>query len=160
MDPRQEWIDAMYRAHRQATLLVAYHLLHDAELAEDITQDAFALLMEKYEQVKDHADVRKWLAKAVQYLVKNEQRKAYHVREVPMGPEDVPSVEDSYFRGLSSSLPPDLRKNDRDVLCMCFEADLPQEECAERLGCSVEAFRMRLTRAKSRYRKLLEKNSS
>lgn len=158
MDPKQEWIDAMYRAYRKRTLIVAYHLLDDTDLAEDIMQDAFALLAKKYEQVKDHPDVQKWLAKAVANLVKNEKRKVYHDREVPMEPDDVPTVEDAYFRGLSSSFPPGLREKDRELLCMCFEADLPQEEIAKRLGCSVEAFRMRLSRAKRRCRKLLEKN--
>lgn len=158
MDSKQEWIDAMYRTYRKPTLKTAYHLLEDMALAEDITQEAFALLTKKYEQVKDHPNVQRWLARAVAYLAKNEQRKAYHGREVPMEPKDVPTVEDAYFRGLSSSFPPGLREKDRELLCMCFEEDLSQEEIAKRLDCSVEAFRMRLSRAKRRCGKLLEKN--
>lgn len=158
MDPKQEWIDAMYRAYRKPTLKTAYHLLEDTKLAEDIMQEAFVLLTKKYEQVKGYTDIQGWLAKTVAYLVKNEKRKVYHEREVPMEPKDVPTVEDAYFRGLSSSFPPGLKEKDRELLCMCFEADLPQEEIAKRLGCSVEAFRMRLSRAKRRCGKLLEKN--
>ena len=158
MDSKQKWIDAMYRAHRQRTLTIAYHLLDDPELAEDITQEAFALLTQKYEQVKGYEDIPNLLARAVANLIKNEKRKAYHRREVAMDPQAVPTVEDAYFQGLSASFPPGLREKDRELLCLCFEADLPQEEIAQRLGCSVEALRMRLSRAKRRCGKLLEKN--
>lgn len=159
-DPRQEWLDAIYREYRRSTYSTAYHLLGNTEMAEDITQEAFAVLARRYDKVKGHPNIKRWLSRTVANLVLNEEKRAYHDREVALKPEHIPTVEDAYFQGLASSFPPGLSEKDRKLLCLCFEKDLPQEEIAAMLGCSVEAFRMRLSRAKARYKKLREKNSS
>lgn len=159
-DPKQEWLDAMYRKYQKTTYLTAYHLIGDQALAEDFVQEAFSVLVRKYDTVKDHPNLRNWLARTTANLIANEYRKAYRRWEVSLKPEDVPTMEDSYFQDLASALPPGLSEKDRELLCLCFEKGLSPEEVAARLGCSVTAFRMRLSRAKVRYEKLREKNSA
>ena len=157
-DAKLEWLDAMYREYRKPTYLVAYHLIGDPVLAEDFVQEAFSVLTRKYDEVKDHPNIKRWLAKTTANLIANESRKAYHSREVAMKPENVPVVEDVYFQDLASVLPPGLSQKDRDLLCLCHDDGLSQEDLAARLGCNVAAFRMRLSRARARYEKLREKN--
>lgn len=159
-DLKREWLDAMYRAYWKPTYLVAYHLTNDPVTAEDFAQEAFSVLTRKYDEVKGHPNIKRWLARTTANLIANEHRKAYHTREVSMKPDDVPTVEDAYFQDLASVLPPELSEKDRKLLSLCFEEELPQEEIAARLGCTVTALRMRLSRAKMRYEKLREKNSS
>lgn len=160
VDQKQEWLDAIYRKYRKATYSTAYHLSGNTETAEDITQEAFAVLARRYDEVKNHPNIKRWLAKTVANLFANESRRAYHDREVALKPEHVPTVEDAYFQDLASSFPPGLSENDRELLRLCFEKQLSQEEIAARLGCNVGEFRVRLSRAKLRYRKLHEKNLS
>lgn len=157
---KQKWLEDMFRAYWRPTYLVAYHLLNDRVLAEDFAQEAFAVLTRKCDEVKGHSNIKLWLARTTANLIANERRKAYHTREVPMKPEDVPTVEDAYFQDLASVLPPELSEKDREVLSLFFEEGMSQEEMAARLGCSVSALRMRLSRAKMRYEKLCQKNSS
>lgn len=160
MEKMQEWAEALYRQHWNSTYKAAYRLLENRALAEEAAQDAFAVLLEKYDSLRDHEDLKGWLARTAANLAANERRRACYHLEVPLNTDEKLSVEDAYFRGLSSSFPPGLSEKDRELLIMCYDACLPQEEAAARLGCSLEAFRMRLSRAKSRCRKLMEENSS
>lgn len=158
-DPRQEWFDAIYLKYYESMRIAAYNLLDGhGEDADDIVQTAFEVLFEKYEHVKDHPHIRGWLFKTLDNVARNEKRKVYHQREVALEPDHIPTVEDIYFRDLASSFPPGLSESDRELLRLCFEEQLSQEEMAARLGCNVRALRERLSRAKSRYRKLYEKN--
>lgn len=156
-DLKREWLDVMYREYWKPTYIVAYHLIGDPVLAEDFAQEAFAVLTRKYDEVRDHPNIKRWLARTTANLIANESRKAYHSREVALKPEDVPTVEDTYFQDLASVLPPGLSEKDRELLSLCYESGLSQEEIAARLGCTVTALRMRLSRAKARYEKLREK---
>lgn len=58
MDKKQEWIDAMYREYRNTTYSTAYHLSGNTQMAEDITQEAFAVLTRRYDEVKDHPNIK------------------------------------------------------------------------------------------------------
>lgn len=160
MDKKQEWIDAMYREYRSTTYSTAYHLSGNTQMAEDITQEAFAVLTRRYDEVKDHPNIKLWLAKTAFNLYTNESRRVYHDREVALKPEHIPTVEDAYFQDLALTFPPGLSESDQELLRLCFEKQLSQKEMADRLGCNVKALRERLSRAKARYKKLHEKNSS
>lgn len=160
MDKKQEWIDAMYREYRNTTYSTAYHLSGNTQMAEDITQEAFAVLTRRYDEVKDHPNIKLWLAKTALNLHTNESRRVYHDREVALKPEHIPTVEDAYFQDLTLTFPPGLSESDQELLRLCFEKQLSQKEMADRLGCNVKALRERLSKAKARYKKLREKNSS
>lgn len=160
-DPKRERFDEAYREYWQVMYRVAFHILHGQETAaEDAVQEAFRILAEKYDEVGDRRDLKRWLLKTVEYVAKNESRKAYRHREVAMETIDFPTVEDAYFQEQGLSFPPGLSERDREVLRLSFEERLTQKESAARMGCTVATFRVWLSRAKRRYEKLCGKNSS
>lgn len=160
-DLKWEEFDAVYLKYWNVMYTVAYRMLNGQRTAaEDAVQEAFRILAEKYDEVENHSDIKKWLLKTVEHVAKNESRKAYRQRETALEPDNIPVVEDAYFQDCALSFPPGLSEKDQRVLRLCFEEELSQEESAARLGCSLETFRVWLSRAKARYKKQYEKNSS
>ncbi|MDO4314276.1 MAG: sigma-70 family RNA polymerase sigma factor [Oscillospiraceae bacterium] len=160
-DPKLQRFNAVYLEYWKVMYTVAYRMLDGQRTAaEDAVQETFRILAEKFDEVENHPDIKKWLLKTVEYVAKNESRKAYRQREIALEPNDVPAVEDAYFRDSGLTFPPGLSEKDQRVLRLCFEEGLSQEESAARLGCSLETFRVWLSRAKSRYKRQYEKNSS
>ena len=87
----------------------------------------------------------------------NEARRAYRTREVPLDLEHqgVPASEKP--GRLEEILPFGLSGGDRQLLIWYYEDNLPHEEIARRLNCSVHACHMRLSRARGRCCRLLTK---
>lgn len=135
---------------------VAYYILEDKDAEEDIVQSAFAALLIKQEQLRNHPNIGGWLVKTVQNLAYNEQNKAWRTQEVRFLPDYEPAAGEPQ-EDFMSLLPPELTEDQKKVLYYHIEAGLPHEEIAARLGCSPEASRMRFSRAVRRCRELMLK---
>ena len=152
----QEWLHSIYGKYYKKVWRTSYYLLGDYDLAEDIAQTAFLILLTKYDAMKyRERDIYGWLLKAVRNLVMNESQKAYRTREVPLKPEHEHMVEDDNSPDFMSLLPAGLTERERKLLYLYIEAGFSHEETAARLGCTPEACRMRLYRAKAHCKKLL-----
>ena len=64
--------------------------------------------------------------------------------------------DDVYFTTLRDALPSELDEKDREILIAYYEEEIGYEELAKRLDIPVERCRVRVFRAKNRYRKLIE----
>lgn len=137
---------------------IAFHLLGDQELAKDIAQNTFLTLLTKHDQLRNHPNIEGWLRLTVRNLVWNEQQKAHYSVEIPLRP-DYESAVVVDAPGFLSSLPPGLKEGERQILYFFYEVGLTHEELAIRLGCTPEACRMRLYRAKKHCHDLLGKKS-
>lgn len=84
-------------------------------------------------------------------LRQRRRRKTLSYGEVPDSGKD-----DVYFTSLRDILPSALDEKDRENLIAYYEEEAGYEELAERLDISVERCRVRVFRAKNRYRKLIE----
>jgi len=154
----ETWFDSIYSKYYKEMIGIAFHLLGDRELAKDITQSAFLALLTKYDQLRNHPNIEGWLRVTVRNLVWNEQKKAHYSVEVPLSPEYEPAVS-SDASSFLALLPPELKEEEQQVLYFFYEVGLTHEEIAARLGCTPEACRMRLYRAKKHYHDLLGKKS-
>lgn len=148
------WFDPIYTANYSRLVKVAYYLLWDKSMVEDIVQSAFFALLLKREALRDHPNIPGWLTETVRNLANNEHSRARYTREVPLTPgRDVAAGEPP--PDFMSLLPAGLNESERTILYLSIEAGLSHEEIAARLGCRPEASRMRLSRARQRCRALL-----
>lgn len=153
----ETWFDSIYSKYYKEMIRIAFHLLGDQELAKDITQSAFLTMLTKYDQLRNHPNIEGWLRLTVRNLVWNEQQKAHYSVEISLCPDYEPAtVADA--PSFLSSLPPGLKEEERQILYFFYEVGLTHEELAARFGCTPEACRMRLYRAKKHCHSLLEKN--
>lgn len=110
----------------------------------------------KRDTLRAHPNIQGWLFLTLRNQIMNETQKSFYKREVELVPENAPTVELEYTPDLNDSLPDGLNQDERQLLSLFFEEMLTHEEIAARLGCSVEACRMRLYRAKTHYKRLIE----
>lgn len=133
----------------------ALRLLNDPFMAEDVVQDSFLLFLTKYPEADRHADYLGWLVTVLQNKIANENSRAYHTRELPFPPGFDPAAEEAAFSGFMAAMPEGLDEGEKRILYLHLEAGLTHREIAGQLGCSVDACKMRLYRARIHCRNLL-----
>lgn len=133
----------LVESHGDELLVHARRLSGDA--AEDVLQDALLRALRAYPKLRHAEHLRAWLYRVTTTTAIDHHRRVR--REVLV---DEPPVVASYdtvlddeFEGLIASL------NDtaQDALRLRFVDDLDYDGIAERLGCSVEAARQRVSSA-------------
>ena len=131
--------------------------LRSRELAEELVEDAFVLLLRKYDQLTGHPNLPGWLWKTLQHLILTEVKSARYRMEVPLEQDFDLAAPEEDRSVLADALPEGLGPRDREILLLFYEEELTHEEISARLGISVLNSRTRLFRAKSRCKELLEK---
>ena len=136
----------------------AYGLTKNAGEIEDLVATVFEKLYSKYDQVKDHPNIKGWLVETLKHQIGSEMQKAYRHREVAMDPE-FDSAAPSWEEDFMSVLPPGLSESERQILYLHIEAGYSHVEIARMIGCSPTACRMKYSRARRHCKKLLEENA-
>jgi RNA polymerase sigma-70 factor (ECF subfamily) len=134
---------------------LACAMLHDAQAAEDVVQEASLIAWRKLGKLHDRSRLRAWFLGIVANECRNARRKRWS-SGVSLGLPDglsVVSTEEHIVRGA------DLRRalrqlgnEDRLVVSLYFYLDMPLVEVAAVAGTSVDAARARLYRAIRRLR--------
>ena len=146
--------------HYQTVYKLAYRFLYDSPEAEDITQEVFIRVYRAASTYTPKAKFSTWLYTITKNLCFNELRKKKSVTvfsiEDEMLPE-LPSLDESPVSRLEEAevkqrvleavkaLPPNLRIA---VLLLKYHG-LSYEEVADILGCTVNAVKLRVHRAKN-----------
>ncbi|WP_366142575.1 sigma-70 family RNA polymerase sigma factor [uncultured Oscillibacter sp.] len=151
------WFVPIYTANYSRLIKLAYYILWDDRMAEDIVQNAFSALLIKRDQLREHPNISGWLTITVRNMADNERNRAQYTREVPLLPKHETAAESP--QDFMSLLPPELSESERQILYLHIEAGLSHKEIAARLGCKPEASRMRLSRARQRCGEFLRKNN-
>lgn len=134
---------------------LACAMLHDAEGAKDVVQEASLTAWRKFGRLEDRTLVKSWFLGIVANECRNARRKKW-VTGVALGLPSgltVSSAEDHLVQGadLRRALLR-LRHRDRLVVALFFYLDMPIEDVAVVVGDSVSATRGRLYRAIKRLR--------
>ena len=153
-----EWFSELYEKYHKKLLRIAMHMTRDLPLAEDMVQTVFLTLLAKHEMLQDHPDIWGWLRQALTYQILNETQRAHRSREVPLTQERATEAREPCETDFFSLLPKELSNGEKLILYLHIEVGLTHEEIGARIGCSEEASRMRLYRAKRRCKKFLEKS--
>jgi RNA polymerase sigma factor (sigma-70 family) len=159
-DPRRLRFSALYREHVAAVSGYALRRVGPDDAA-DVVTETFIVVWNRLESVPDHPADRLWLYATARRVLANERRArqrrdalvqrladefrtALAVTRAPS--EDALVAADAFGR---------LGARDREVLGLAGWEGLSAAEMAEVLGCSINAARLSLHRARRRYDHLL-----
>ena len=151
-----QWFTDLYRLNAPKMVRYAYAQLRRMEIAEELVEDAFVMLLRKQDQVAEHPNPSGWLWKTLQHLILTELRAARNRMEVPLE-QDFDLAAPHREEALSDCLPEGLTPRERQILLLYCEEELGREVVARRLGISELNSRTRLFRARGRCRELMEK---
>jgi RNA polymerase sigma-70 factor (ECF subfamily) len=172
--------DSVYRAHFADVRRFVFHLVQDVSLADELTQDAFLKALDAWGGYRGEAPERVWLLRIARNVCldhlrspRSRRRAASSLdlaeaegREVTTqsltgaGREPPLSVEQAALQAEMTdcvqqfvlSLPETLRA----ALILHDMQGLTNDEIAQVLGCSLEAAKMRLHRAREKLRQMME----
>jgi RNA polymerase sigma-70 factor (ECF subfamily) len=155
--------DAFQRLVREYSRLVyniALSVLHDADLAEDATQDTFVKLLKTRKPYLGEGSFRGWLGRIAHNSALNIQkagrRRYQHEVQAAMeqakeGAVEGTSLDPEWLRKRVATLPNKLRL----PLVLKYFHEIPQEEIAEIMECSTGTVSNRLHEALSKLRRSL-----
>ena len=155
----------------QRVYSVIYRLLDDSQEAEDLTQDTFVNAYRAWEDFRGESQVYTWLYRIAVNLTKNRlerirrqrQVRSYSLDQPVEGDEgerrsryvedwsQIPAqlVEDNELGELIAGYVAELRDDYKEVIILRDYEELSYEQIAEVLGCSLQAVKSRLFRARS-----------
>lgn len=122
--------------------------------ADDMVQETFQTLLERRDdpKVAEHENLMGWLVITLRNKIATELQRKWHQVEQPLTERSAITESDCEI-SFRDSLPRQLSEEEKDLLCMYYEAQLSHREIGHILGISEAASRMRLIRARSSYEK-------
>lgn len=169
---KEEVFDSIYRSYSQEIHSVVLFVIHDSELAYDMTHQAFLNFYKRMEEVKPEC-YKHYIMSAAVNLAKNYLRSIRRETSMELAISDdkvyhpafvEESIEEQYFREqqnemkekLSEQILADLRETHKtwyNVIYMMFFEEKDHDEIAEELEITKEVLYSRLYRAKEWIRK-------
>ena len=169
--------DSVIDENRDRIYSVIYRLVGDQDEASDLTQDTFVAAFRAYDRFRYEASVYTWLYRIAVNLTKNrfekqqrmDSRRSYsldepvqlesdelsrQVEDWTLSPERV--AENDQLRSIVLTEVNNLKYEYREVVVLRDLEGLRCREIADIIGCSVEAVKSRLFRARSVLRERLE----
>ena len=155
MDEQNLWFTELYRGHAARLFKQAFYVLRDRQLAEDLVEETFLILLYKQPTLVEHPNIGGWLSQTLKHLIMDEVKSARHRLEMPLACDASAATEDTCQEPLENLLPKELSDKEREILVLLYEKQLSYEEIAQRLGISVLNCRTRAFRAKAHYKELI-----
>lgn len=157
----REAFETLFARHYDRIYAIARGVLLDPDEAADATQEIFAAVLKNLKRFDHRSRFSTWLYRvAVNRAIQHSRRLGYRRRLVPIDqtPETaMPTTAES------EGTDPDieaamalLSPSDRAILSLFYWDDLSINEMAEALECSPNAAKVRLFRARERFRTAFE----
>ena len=156
-DPRRTDFEWVFRTTYPAVVRTVFVIVRERGLAEEVAQDAFVRLYERWGGVVDIQQPQAWVhAVAVRMAVRQARRRRERatVAGVDDRPVDDPVVDVDLHRALGA-LPP----RQRAAVALYYLDDRPVAEIAELLDVSASTVKQHLHRARARLALLLGEES-
>lgn len=146
-------LEALFRRRQQEVFVYFVRNTGDAWLAEELAQETFVRAFGAVVRFRGDASLRTWLfGIARNVLHKHRDRVTRERRTVVSGPE--PAEVDLGLRLSVQSALASLRPADRETLVLCDVLQFTPSEAAQVLGLEPGAMRVRLHRARARFREV------
>lgn len=144
-------LDELYALHGPGAKRLAYLLTGDAELAQDLVQDAFARILGRFGNLTRPDNFDAYLRQTIVNLARRqwkrrERERRMLEREGAMQLRDAASVVDQDLGQVMWERLMSLPARQRAALVLRFYEDLSESEAAEILGTSVGAARQLVAR--------------
>jgi RNA polymerase sigma-70 factor (ECF subfamily) len=159
-EARRGDFEALYQRHSREVWALAYARWLNADVATDLTQEAFYRLWREWDNGEQIGHPRAWLMRVVRNLAEDHGKSAFH-RNGTQPPQlmngvraaDPPPLEHlerqeafTEVRRVLGELP----EADRQILTLRYLLDYDSTEIAELLAVTTAAVHMRLSRARQR----------
>ncbi len=175
---RSAEFDRVISENYQRVYGVIYRLLDDHQEAEDLTQDTFVNAYRAWEDFRGESQVYTWLYRIAVNLTKNRleqsrRRRHFHsysldqpvesdegeqrerqIQDWSQAPEEL--IANAEIGQLIAKYVTQLRHDYKEVIILRDYEGLSYEEIGEVLGCSLQAVKSRLFRARSTLREKLQ----
>jgi RNA polymerase sigma-70 factor (ECF subfamily) len=159
--------EMLVRSHQQLALRVAYLVIGDSSVAEDVTQEAFVKAYRALSRFRDEGSFRPWLLRIVRNEALNHRRRrgrqerlTLRLAHDPVSGGAAPSPETTVIAGLRRERVlhaiGDLPDRYRDVVALRYLLGLSEAEAATALGVPVGTVKSRTARALDRLEGALE----
>jgi RNA polymerase sigma-70 factor (ECF subfamily) len=150
-----DWFDQLYLENSPRMIRQAFYLLKNQQIAEELVNEAFLILLYKRRDLEQHPNLPGWLSQTLKNLIADELKSARHRLELPLNTDmDIPAAE-PYDPPLNELLPNGLSQKEREILILFYEKQLSYEQIAAQLNISVLNCRTRLFRAKAHYKEII-----
>lgn len=154
--------ERLYAKYYDRVYALAKGVLFDAEEAADAVQEIFTLVYRHLRRFDRRARFSTWLFRvAVNRSIQQSRKLKVRPRQteltedIAQEAEPAPSIGDARIEAAMATLHP----ADRAALVLFYWEDLSLQEIAESLGCSVNAAKTRLYRARERFRIAYEREA-
>jgi type II secretion system protein G len=162
-DHSQEAFAQLADRHVHWLYSTAVRLVHDAALAQDVTQAVFLVLVQKARSIPSSTPLAPWLFRVLRHValsaIRSESRRRIHETEAAaMIPQTATLPEPSDWSELSPHLDEAVERlpiADRTAVLLRFYQKLSFPQLGTELGISEEAARKRVNRALDKLRSLL-----
>jgi RNA polymerase sigma-70 factor (ECF subfamily) len=161
-DAARVFVESLFARHHGEIYAYLVRMLRDAELAADLTQDAFVKAYRNYDTLQKDENARAWLYQIAHRVALDELRRRKIVRMIPWTGESrgaSPSAErlamDVRLSGPLERALARIPERQRAALLLAELHDLSGIELAEAMGVSHVAARAILTRARESLRRAL-----
>ena len=154
----------LVRRHVDFVYSAAQRMVHDAHLAEDVTQGTFVALARNAAQLTDRPVLSGWLHRTAQNLaantVRSDVRRRAREQEAAAMNELLAAEPDATWEHIAPQLDAalgELSEADRDALLLRYFERKSAREMAQTLGTSEDAAQKRVSRAVERLREFFTK---
>jgi RNA polymerase sigma-70 factor (ECF subfamily) len=161
-DTAGAFVEELFTKHHGEIYAYLLRMLRDAELAADLTQDAFVKAYRNYESLEKPENARAWLYQIAHRVALDELRRRKIVRFLPWTGESKGAAPSAEHLAMDLRLSGDLQRalaripeRQRAALLLAELHDLTGLELAAALGVSHVAARALLTRARESLRQAL-----
>jgi len=151
--PSASTFEQFYALEHQRALQLAWLLTHDSATSEDIVQESFAAVWQRYDDIENpRAYLRTIIVNAVRKQARGGGRERRRAELYAAGaPTSTPPPNDPMV-----DLIAELSPNQRTVIVLRYWSDLPDSEIAEAIGLRPSSVRSLAHRALASLRKDIE----
>ncbi len=159
--PAASGLDELFVRHAPDALRLAFLLTGDADLAQDLAQEAFIKVAGRFGHLRDRGAFEAYLRRTVVNLAMSHHRRRRVERRylagVAAAGQAVSPGPDTGRRDELRAALAELPIRQRAAVVLRYYQDLPEAQVAESLGCSVPAARSLVARAMDVLRERIER---
>ena len=146
----EEIFEKLYFDNYKNLLKNAYRLTYEKNAAEEIVQDAFIEAYKKIERLQNHENLVGWLYITVKNISKAYLRKNKEIKKLfPLEDYNIAVTDNESEEAVLSNY---LTKKDTDIMLKFYKDKKSLMEISNEYGISLSACKMRLKRARDKFK--------